>query len=91
MEYIFSDKTGTLTCNIMEFKKFSTVQSSFEITKLQANNAAQVSMDSESITQYQTNVARPDPNSGLTTPQVNISKEPVGIYNIAQPVDAQTA
>ena len=24
VEYIFSDKTGTLTCNIMEFKKFST-------------------------------------------------------------------
>lgn len=23
MEYVFSDKTGTLTCNIMEFKKFS--------------------------------------------------------------------
>ena len=24
VEFIFSDKTGTLTCNIMEFKKFST-------------------------------------------------------------------
>ncbi len=23
VEYLFSDKTGTLTCNIMEFKKFS--------------------------------------------------------------------
>lgn len=23
IEYVFSDKTGTLTCNIMEFKKFS--------------------------------------------------------------------
>lgn len=22
IEYVFSDKTGTLTCNIMEFKKF---------------------------------------------------------------------
>ena len=23
IEYLFSDKTGTLTCNVMEFKKFS--------------------------------------------------------------------
>jgi len=23
VEYVFSDKTGTLTCNIMEFKKFT--------------------------------------------------------------------
>ena len=23
IEYVFSDKTGTLTCNIMEFKKFT--------------------------------------------------------------------
>ena len=30
VEYIFSDKTGTLTCNIMEFKKFATKNGSFE-------------------------------------------------------------
>lgn len=23
VDYVFSDKTGTLTCNIMQFKKFS--------------------------------------------------------------------
>ncbi len=23
VEYVFSDKTGTLTCNIMQFKKFT--------------------------------------------------------------------
>jgi magnesium-transporting ATPase (P-type) len=23
IEYLFSDKTGTLTCNVMEFKKFA--------------------------------------------------------------------
>jgi phospholipid-transporting ATPase len=23
VEYVFSDKTGTLTCNIMDFKKFT--------------------------------------------------------------------
>ena len=34
VEYVFSDKTGTLTCNIMEFKKFSTEFSSFEITEI---------------------------------------------------------
>lgn len=29
VEYIFSDKTGTLTANIMEFKKFSTCKTAF--------------------------------------------------------------
>ena len=33
IEYIFSDKTGTLTCNIMEFKKFSSLAGSFNFTK----------------------------------------------------------
>ena len=23
IEYVFSDKTGTLTCNVMEFRKFT--------------------------------------------------------------------
>ena len=32
IEYIFSDKTGTLTCNIMEFKKFSAEAGSFNFT-----------------------------------------------------------
>ena len=32
VEYIFSDKTGTLTCNIMEFKKFSTKTAAFDVT-----------------------------------------------------------
>ena len=32
IEYIFSDKTGTLTCNIMEFKKFSASAGSFNFT-----------------------------------------------------------
>jgi len=31
IEYIFSDKTGTLTCNIMEFKKFSSRAGSFDV------------------------------------------------------------
>ena len=29
VEYVFSDKTGTLTCNIMEFKKFSAGNTSY--------------------------------------------------------------
>ena len=33
IEYIFSDKTGTLTCNIMEFKKFSARAGSFNFTE----------------------------------------------------------
>ena len=31
VEYIFSDKTGTLTCNIMEFKKFSTSSAAYSV------------------------------------------------------------
>ena len=30
VHYIFSDKTGTLTCNIMEFKNFSTGFKSYD-------------------------------------------------------------
>jgi len=30
VEYIFSDKTGTLTCNIMQFKKFSAGNYSYQ-------------------------------------------------------------
>jgi phospholipid-transporting ATPase len=30
VKYIFSDKTGTLTCNIMEFLKFSTLTASYD-------------------------------------------------------------
>ena len=39
VEYIFSDKTGTLTCNIMEFKKFSTKIAAFDVTPI--DDAAQ--------------------------------------------------
>ena len=31
VEYLFSDKTGTLTCNVMEFKKFSAGLESYGI------------------------------------------------------------
>jgi P-type E1-E2 ATPase len=41
VEYIFSDKTGTLTCNVMEFKKmtagsfaYGTMQSKIRHTKI---------------------------------------------------------
>ena len=29
VEYIFSDKTGTLTCNIMEFMNFTTLKNAY--------------------------------------------------------------
>jgi phospholipid-translocating ATPase len=33
VEYIFSDKTGTLTCNIMEFKKFTAGEVAYGLDK----------------------------------------------------------
>ena len=35
VQIIFSDKTGTLTCNIMEFKKFSSVSMAYDTTKME--------------------------------------------------------
>lgn len=35
VNYIFSDKTGTLTQNVMEFKKFSAGNQSYGISKPQ--------------------------------------------------------
>lgn len=45
VQYIFSDKTGTLTCNIMEFLHFSTREGSFTLSKAAAapGNAAPAS------------------------------------------------
>ena len=39
IEYIFSDKTGTLTCNIMEFKKFSSRAGSFQVSNASNNES----------------------------------------------------
>ena len=33
VEYVFSDKTGTLTCNIMEFRKFTAGNQSYGRTE----------------------------------------------------------
>lgn len=33
VEYVFSDKTGTLTCNIMEFRKFTAGHLSYGLTE----------------------------------------------------------
>lgn len=44
VEYVFSDKTGTLTCNIMEFKKFTAGKrfygTNFKPTKKQLDNVS---------------------------------------------------
>ena len=37
IEYIFSDKTGTLTCNVMEFKKFSTKYCAYDVSPIDDN------------------------------------------------------
>ena len=38
VSYIFSDKTGTLTKNIMDFKKFSAGFESYGGIKIRTNN-----------------------------------------------------
>ena len=43
VEYVFSDKTGTLTCNIMEFKKFSAGLDSFGTGEMPSVNEPQES------------------------------------------------
>jgi P-type E1-E2 ATPase len=37
VEYIFSDKTGTLTCNMMTLKNISTVQHSYEVDAIESD------------------------------------------------------
>ena len=32
IEYIFSDKTGTLTCNVMELLKYSTLNEKYDMS-----------------------------------------------------------
>lgn len=41
VQYVFSDKTGTLTCNIMEFKKLSVNGISYGEAKVGAKNYIQ--------------------------------------------------
>ena len=62
VEFIFSDKTGTLTCNIMEFKKFSTGvagsnPTSYDATKVptsvkDAKNDDNQLLEKESVLRY---------------------------------------
>ena len=64
IEYIFSDKTGTLTCNIMEFKKFSTASAgssptSYEVfdrkpSQVEAEPADNELLKQESLLRYRT-------------------------------------
>lgn len=41
MDYVFSDKTGTLTCNLMEFKKFSVGPISYGVDAPHCEDAAE--------------------------------------------------
>lgn len=56
VEYIFSDKTGTLTCNIMEFKKFSAGTTSYgrsekPIEQIEVSNVSFVDPHVEEVLQ----------------------------------------
>jgi len=39
VEYVFSDKTGTLTCNIMEFRKFTAGSEAYGLDKEEYDQA----------------------------------------------------
>ena len=47
VSYVFSDKTGTLTCNIMEFKKFSAGTVSYGNSNPQNKEIMKRNMDDE--------------------------------------------
>lgn len=44
VEYIFSDKTGTMTCNIMQFRKFSAGSQSYgqTLSKVSVSNTSRI-------------------------------------------------
>ena len=44
VEYVFSDKTGTLTKNIMDFKKFSAGYESYGGTKIRSNSKQSIKL-----------------------------------------------
>lgn len=48
IEYLFSDKTGTLTCNVMEFKKFSAGVISYGTLDSKFHNASFLTVSNRS-------------------------------------------
>jgi len=79
VEYIFSDKTGTLTCNIMEFKRCSVDGHVFgmPIAKAAPSGGEADDLFSDTVHPLPTLLAGSDPVSGLS--QVNESNGSIDI------------
>jgi len=76
IEYIFSDKTGTLTCNVMQFKKFSSKAVSFDVSAKEI-----IEQDNSFVTNPNGLVFRSKPELD-TILKDKYNKEYQGLYDI---------
>ena len=56
VDYIFSDKTGTLTQNVMDFKKFSAGMQRYGVSEPKRTSPEEISRDEQASKQGITNV-----------------------------------